>query len=106
MTHSRPLSMTPRAIREREARDRARVESRCLDCREETSFRADKEDEWYMVQDALWLRAHPAGEGKLCIDCLERRLGRRLRPDDFKVVPANVPGRGKSKRLNSRLYGE
>jgi hypothetical protein len=82
---ARHLSMTPRAIREREAKDRARIEGRCLDCKEETSFRADKADEWYMVHDALWLQAHPAREGKLCIGCLEQRLGRRLKAEDFTV---------------------
>jgi hypothetical protein len=102
----RPLSMTPSAIREREAKDRARVESRCLDCREETSFRADKADEWYMVHNELWLQANPAGQGKLCIGCLEQRLGRQLKPDDFTEFPVNDPGRGKSARLNSRLLDQ
>jgi hypothetical protein len=100
---ARPLSMTPRAIREREAKDRARIEGRCLDCKEETSFRSDRADEWYMVHDALWLQAHPTGQGKLCIGCLERRLNRRLKSDDFTDAPVNEPGRGKSERLNSRL---
>jgi hypothetical protein len=98
--------MTPRAIRKREAINRERVEGRCLDCKEETTFRADKADEWYMVHNDLWLRAHPAKDGKLCIGCLERRLGRRLQPNDFTDVPVNEPGRGKSRRLNSRLLGQ
>ena len=98
--------MTPRAIRERAAKERARIESRCLDCGEETSFRADKADEYYMVHNELWLRAHPARNGKLCIGCLERRLDRELTPDDFTSAIVNEPGRGKSKRLNSRLLGK
>ena len=102
---ARPLSMTPRAVREREARDRARIAGRCLDCEEETCFRADKADEWYMVHDALWRQAHPARKGKLCIGCLERRLGRRLEPSDFTTALVNTPGRGNSERLNSRLVG-
>jgi hypothetical protein len=102
---ARPLSMTPRAIREREAKDRARIEGRCLDCKEETTFRADKADEYYMVHNALWLKAHPARDGKLCIGCLEQRLGRRLKADDFTDAPINTAGRGHSKRLKSRLLG-
>jgi hypothetical protein len=41
--------------------------------------------EVYMVRDAVWKRAgmEPLG-GCLCIGCLERRLGRRLEPKDFK----------------------
>jgi hypothetical protein len=102
---ARPLSTTPRAIREREAKNRARIEGRCLDCKEETTFRADKADEYYMVHNALWLQAHPANDGKLCIGCLERRLGRRLETSDFTDASLNTAGRGNSKRLNSRLLG-
>jgi hypothetical protein len=40
--------------------------------------------EVYMVRDAVWKRAgmEPMG-GCLCIGCLERRLGRALKPKDF-----------------------
>jgi hypothetical protein len=103
---ARPLSMTLRAIREREAIDRARIEGRCLDCKEETTSRADRGNEYYMVHDALWLKAHPEGTGKLCIGCLEQRLGRRLMPEDFTDAIVNRSGRGNSKRLNSRLLGQ
>ena len=98
---ARPLSMTPRAVRGREARDRARIAGRCLDCEEETCFRADKADEWYMVHDALWRQAHPARKGKLCIGCLERRLGRRA----TSRLPSSTRQGGNSERLNSRLLG-
>jgi hypothetical protein len=97
--------MTPRAIREREAKDRARIEGRCLDCKEETTFRADKRDEYYIVHDALWLKAHPEGTGKLCIGCLEQRLG-PLMPEDFTDAIVNRSGRGNPKGLNSRLLGQ
>ena len=100
---ARPLSMTPRAIRARVAKDHERIEGRCLDCKEETIFRADRADEYYMIHDALWLQAHPARKGKLCIGCLEQRLGRRLTPADFTDAPVNKPGRSNSRRLNSRL---
>jgi hypothetical protein len=41
--------------------------------------------EVYIVRDAVWKRAgmEPLG-GCLCIGCLEQRLGRRLKPKDFK----------------------
>jgi hypothetical protein len=40
--------------------------------------------EMYMVRDAIWKKANmePWG-GCLCIACLERRFGRRLKPKDF-----------------------
>jgi len=38
----------------------------------------------YTVRDAVWKRAgmEPMG-GCLCVGCLEKRLGRQLRPKDF-----------------------
>jgi hypothetical protein len=95
--------MPPNAVRKREAIARARVEGMCIDCREETSFRVDRADEYYMVRDALWRKAHPQQKGKLCIGCLERRLGCRLRPRDFTDAPINRFLRGSSDRLASRV---
>jgi hypothetical protein len=42
------------------------------------------DSEIYMVRDRIWKEAgmEPYG-GCLCIGCLEKRLGRRLRPKDF-----------------------
>jgi len=47
--------------------------------------------EYYMIQHHLWaavMESH--GEvAFLCIGCVERRLGRRLRNKDFIKCPAN-----------------
>src|SRR3954451_8015110 len=102
---SRHLSMTPRAIENREAIARARIESRCLDCQTETPFTPrGKNEECYMVHDHIWLKANSAGAGKLCIEYLENRIGRRLMPTDFIDCPLNNYPRG-SARLISRLTG-
>jgi hypothetical protein len=102
---SRPLSMTPRAIKAREAIARERLASRCLDCQTETTFTPrGKNDEYYMIHNDLWLKANPAGAGKLCIGCLEKRIGRRLTPEDFTDCSLNNFPRG-SGRLSSRLAG-
>lgn len=54
----------------------------------------------YMVHDELW--PQEVARGTLCIGCLERRIGRRLRPDDFPDLPINhAPGR--SRRLRARI---
>jgi hypothetical protein len=95
--------MTPRAIKAREAIVRERLEGRCLDCGVETTFTLDKADEYYMVHNALWLRANPQGKGKLCIGCLETRIGRELTSADFTDCSLNRNLRGSSKRLQSRL---
>jgi hypothetical protein len=97
--------MTPRAIKAREAIVRARIEGKCLDCQVETTFtKRGNNDEWYMIHNHIWLKANPAGAGKLCIGCLEQRIGRRLTPRDFTDCPLNNFPSG-SKRLVSRLTG-
>jgi hypothetical protein len=44
----------------------------------------DNDTEMYMVRNVIWKQARmkPMG-GCLCIACLEKRLGRRLKPKDF-----------------------
>lgn len=54
---------------------------RCADC----NRRADS----YMVHDALWSRVG-VGDGVLCLECLESRLGRPLGVDDLKLCGATV----------------
>jgi hypothetical protein len=58
--------------------------------------------EYYMVTDAIW-DAHGPADGCLCIGCLENRMGRRLRPDDFITAPANSAHERQSERLRDRL---
>jgi hypothetical protein len=57
----------------------------CLDCSKDTF------DEYYGVHNHLWRRAVDRSQrhGMLCLSCLERRLGRSLRFEDFKSVPVN-----------------
>jgi hypothetical protein len=57
----------------------------CLDCGVDTVALG----EYYALHEDVWLRAHPAGEGMLCIGCVERRLGRRLNALDFTAAPVN-----------------
>ena len=53
--------------------------------------------ELYMVDDQLWRAA--AGEGFLCIGCLEARIGRRLTVDDFTDCGLNtLPSAVRSER--------
>jgi len=61
----------------------------------------DDKSEVYMVRDSIWKKAgmKPFG-GCLCIGCLEKRIGRRLKPKDFDAHPLNgLPG---SQRLLKR----
>jgi hypothetical protein len=52
----------------------------CLDCRKDTW------DEYYFVHNHLWRRAVDRSQrhGMLCLSCLQLRIGRPLRSDDFK----------------------
>lgn len=57
---------------------------RCADCGIDT----DAIGEYYMVLDPLWEQVD-AGEGHLCIGCLEHRLGRALSASDFSDAAVN-----------------
>jgi hypothetical protein len=68
----------------------------CIDCGEHTG------SEYYAVPNEVW----PDVDGRVCIGCLEGRLGRRLTPDDFPICRANDPWWRKSSRLLDRMtYG-
>jgi hypothetical protein len=55
----------------------------------------DDRSEIYVVRESVWKKAgvEPMG-GCLCIGCLEKRIGRRLKPKDFPrdVALNQVPG--------------
>jgi hypothetical protein len=58
-----------------------------------------------MVKDHVWyVEARMPDQGQLCIGCLERRIGRRLKRRDFTNYPVNFssPWR-QSMRLKVRL---
>jgi hypothetical protein len=72
----------------------------CLGCGQNTSDM----DEYYMVYDDVWLKAHPKRDGMLCVGCLENRLGRELNGTDFTRAPINCGiFFGQSERLRERL---
>jgi hypothetical protein len=54
----------------------------------------DERSEVYMVRAAIWAEAGiPDMGGCVCIGCLERRIGRWLKPKDFTDHPFNgLPG--------------
>lgn len=72
----------------------------CLDCGVDTS----DIDEYYMVHDSVWdqsgMNEH---DGMLCIGCIETRLGRTLKADDFSSYPINMGFFGRSERFLQRL---
>ena len=74
----------------------------CADCGADTRpGRRGGGNEYYMVHNTLW-EAAGMGAGKLCIGCLEERLGRRLTPPDFTKCRVNEPRDGDSPRLAER----
>ena len=78
-----------------------RVDFSCRDCGRNTvpqigaRGRRDRH-EYYMVHDRVWVAAgmkrdtRTRRSGKLCIGCLERRLGQTLCRRDFTKVPVNA----------------
>lgn len=57
----------------------------CIDCKINTHVI----NEYYMLKDPVWAKAHPGDRGMLCIACVERRLGRLLKHGDFAPYPIN-----------------
>ncbi len=74
--------------------------------------------EYYMVKDDVWDQAWAGhrrsykcvpGQEILCVECLERRIGRTLMKRDFTDVPVNDLNEGswhRSVRLIDRLTRE
>ncbi len=59
--------------------------------------------EFYMVNHDVWAQFGPA-HGCLCVGCLEKQMGRRLRPGDFQDIPINtMVDKRRSDRLRDRL---
>lgn len=74
---------------------------RCSDCGVDT----DAINEYYMVLDDIWDQATRGLDGHLCIECLERRLGRTLRAPDFSSRDVNTNAdMPRSPRLTARLH--
>jgi hypothetical protein len=74
---------------------------RCMDCGVDT----DAINEQYMIHDELWREVVPSEAGMLCVGCFEKRLGRKLRRDDFRpyaqsAFDAGIPV---SERLRDRM---
>ena len=59
----------------------------CMDCEKHVS----EFNEYYMVKSDIWYSVVINDEEYryLCIGCLESRLGRELRPEDFTDYPVN-----------------
>ncbi len=66
---------------------------RCIDCK----CQAWRKGEDFYVHDKLWKKVVPEG-GIICIKCFEERMGRRLRPNDFKRWFRNNRWWGNQKR--------
>lgn len=82
------------------SKKRSRKKFLCQDCQIDTG----KNNEFYFIKTELWLSVMPTINGMLCVGCLEKSLGRKLRADDFTKASINSPKHGqKSLRLLNRL---
>lgn len=71
----------------------------CDDCSIQISM---ANQNYYMVTDKVWLEVNDTKEGMLCIECLEKRLGRKLKTGEVTdclinrenpyMAPLVVPG--------------
>lgn len=63
---------------------------RCVDCRCCVNLAIAGRNEDFMIHDTVWAQAAlPGGRGRLCLNCLEARVGRELTPEDFTEAPVN-----------------
>jgi hypothetical protein len=63
----------------------------CLDCR----FYMRRRPFDYMVRDEIWdLTGLSAIDGVLCLECLEKRIGRPLKRTDFRLTTPEQRARG------------
>ena len=78
---------------------------RCVDCNVDTFHIGES----YMVHDSVWKKAGmKKSGGKLCVGCIEKRLGRKLNCRDFFMIGLNIQAYmfpfAASKRLRKRLH--
>lgn len=81
----------------------------CVDCGVDTTpcthrrgCRHTGKWEYYMLRDDVWAAA-VMDRGFLCVGCLEHRIGRRLRPSDFRRdLAVNLPNPWDTARLAAR----
>lgn len=59
----------------------------CLDCGVDTG----KIHEHYFINTDTWISVVGSKNGMLCISCLEKRLDRKLKSNDFPDVSINNP---------------
>lgn len=72
----------------------------CLDCKVDTG----KAGEHYMLVDDTWHLTGLQKYGMLCIECVEKRIDRKLCKTDFNNSYLNKPRTGiKSARLIDRM---
>ena len=79
----------------------------CVDCGYNTAPGAPPSaSEVYMVRDTVWKAAGMEPYGCcLCVGCLEKRIGRRLKPGDFPNHAFNSPNMACTERLRERRGG-
>jgi hypothetical protein len=69
----------------------------------QTTVQFDRNTEVYQVKEALWEQAGMRPwNGCLCIGCLEKRIGRQLRPKDFASGDKVWRGKPCTERLLNR----
>ena len=64
----------------------------CTDCGVDCSF-ATGIGHFYTVHRHVWLSAAPDSDRRLCLDCLQARLGRPLTVADFVATPFEILSR-------------
>lgn len=75
-------------------------ENSCEDCGVDCFT---KHGDYYMVKDEIWDK-HGVGEGMLCWDCLEKRMGREIKVEDLTLCPLNILLNPKTSKMLGEYY--
>jgi hypothetical protein len=80
----RKMEDQSRQAAEKEAAPPRELAEFLMSCDGDIPMTVSENSELYMVRDAVWKQAgiEPYG-GCLCVGCLEKRIGRKLKPKDF-----------------------
>lgn len=71
----------------------------CADCGIDTTAEGIRDNNYYMATDEIW-NMYGAGDGFLCLSCLEKRLGRPFTDQDFNDSILNRVNRAVQKIKN------
>lgn len=64
------------------------------------------EKDYYMLHSPLFFRLNGSLKGMLCMDCVEKKLGRKLSADDIRICPLTIEQGRYTRNILLKYLGE